>query len=120
MIRPGTLAETTVSSSPKSVPTTSTLRWTGSFIAGTSETGTVVAVRVPRSAGPAWVFRSHAVSVVAANVAAAVETATMSIYARQQMIDSAQFGYGSAVSVMIILIIMIFVVAYVTALRTKP
>lgn len=50
----------------------------------------------------------------------AIETATMSIYARQQMIDSAQFGYGSAVSVMIILIIMIFVVAYVTALRTKP
>ncbi|WP_027481376.1 carbohydrate ABC transporter permease [Deinococcus pimensis] len=49
----------------------------------------------------------------------APETMTMSIYARQQMIDNAQFGYGSAVSVLIFLIIMIFTVIYVTSLRVR-
>jgi trehalose/maltose transport system permease protein len=49
----------------------------------------------------------------------APETMTMSIYARQQMIDNAQFGYGSAVSVLIFLIIMLFTVIYVTSLRVR-
>lgn len=49
----------------------------------------------------------------------APETMTMSIYARQQMIDNAQFGYGSAVSILIFLIIMVFTVIYVTSLRVR-
>ncbi|AFZ68955.1 carbohydrate ABC transporter permease [Deinococcus peraridilitoris] len=49
----------------------------------------------------------------------APETMTMSIYARQQMIDNAQFGYGSAVSILIFLIIMIFTIVYVTTLRVR-
>ncbi len=49
----------------------------------------------------------------------APETMTMSIYARQQMIDNAQFGFGSAISVLIFLVIMIFTVIYVTSLRVK-
>ncbi|HEY0192863.1 MAG TPA: sugar ABC transporter permease [Kofleriaceae bacterium] len=47
----------------------------------------------------------------------APETMTMSIYARQQMIDNAQFGMGSSVSVVIFLVIMMFTVAYMTASR---
>ncbi|HET9623671.1 MAG TPA: sugar ABC transporter permease [Kofleriaceae bacterium] len=47
----------------------------------------------------------------------APETMTMSIYARQQMIDNAQFGAGSSVSVLIFLVIMMFTVAYMTASR---
>lgn len=49
----------------------------------------------------------------------APETMTMSIYARQQMIGNAEFGFGSAISVLIFLIIMIFTVIYVTSLRVK-
>ena len=49
----------------------------------------------------------------------ATETLTMSAYARQQMIDNAQVGMGSAVSVLIFLVIMIFTVAYVTTSRVK-
>jgi len=47
----------------------------------------------------------------------APETMTMSMYARQQMIDNAQFGMGSSVSVLIFLVIMMFTVAYVTLSR---
>lgn len=47
----------------------------------------------------------------------APETMTMSIYARQQMIDNAQFGMGSAVSVLIFLVIMMFTIAYMTLSR---
>jgi trehalose/maltose transport system permease protein len=47
----------------------------------------------------------------------APETMTMSIYARQQMIDNAQFGMGSSVSVLIFLVIMMFMVAYMTVSR---
>lgn len=47
------------------------------------------------------------------------ETMTMSIYARQQMFDNAQFGFGSAVSVLIFIIIMLFTVAYITSLRVR-
>ncbi len=49
----------------------------------------------------------------------ATETMTMSIYARQQMIDNAQFGFGSAISVVIFLIIMVITVIYVTSLKVK-
>jgi trehalose/maltose transport system permease protein len=47
----------------------------------------------------------------------APETMTMSIYARQQMMDNAQFGMGSSVSVLIFLVIMMFTVAYMTLSR---
>jgi trehalose/maltose transport system permease protein len=47
----------------------------------------------------------------------APETMTMSAYARQQMIDNAQFGMGSSVSVLIFLVIMMFTVAYMTLSR---
>jgi trehalose/maltose transport system permease protein len=49
----------------------------------------------------------------------APETMTMSIYARQQMIDNAQFGMGSSVSVLIFLVIMMFTVAYITLSRVN-
>lgn len=49
----------------------------------------------------------------------ATETLTMSAYARQQMVDAAQLGAGSAVSVLIFLVIMTFTAAYVTASRVK-
>ena len=49
----------------------------------------------------------------------APETMTMSIYARQQMIDNAQFGMGSSVSVVIFLVIMMFTVAYMTLSRVN-
>jgi trehalose/maltose transport system permease protein len=45
------------------------------------------------------------------------DTATMSIYAQEQIVAFSRIGYGSAVSVAIFLIIAIFVVAYVTMLR---
>ena len=41
----------------------------------------------------------------------------MSIYARQQMIDNAEFGMGSSVSVLIFLVVMMFTVAYMTLSR---
>jgi trehalose/maltose transport system permease protein len=44
---------------------------------------------------------------------------TMSIYARQQMIDNAQFGMGSSVSVLIFLVIMMFTIAYMTLSRVN-
>ena len=47
----------------------------------------------------------------------APETMTMSIYARQQMMDNAQFGMGSSVSVLIFLVIMMFTIAYMTLSR---
>jgi trehalose/maltose transport system permease protein len=49
----------------------------------------------------------------------APETMTMSIYARQQMIDNAQFGMGSSVSVLIFLVIMMFTIAYMTVSRVN-
>ena len=49
----------------------------------------------------------------------APETMTMSIYARQQMMDNAQFGMGSAVSVLIFLVIMIFTIGYMTLSRVS-
>jgi trehalose/maltose transport system permease protein len=49
----------------------------------------------------------------------APETMTMTIYARQQMIDNAQFGMGSSVSVLIFLVIMMFTVAYMTLSRVN-
>ncbi|WP_339096320.1 carbohydrate ABC transporter permease [Deinococcus sp. VB343] len=49
----------------------------------------------------------------------APETMTMSIYARQELIANSQFGFGSAVSVVIFLIIMVFTAIYVTSLRVK-
>jgi trehalose/maltose transport system permease protein len=49
----------------------------------------------------------------------APETMTLSIYARQQMIDNAEFGMGSSVSVLIFLVIMMFTVAYMTLSRVE-
>ncbi|SEJ63299.1 maltose ABC transporter membrane protein /trehalose ABC transporter membrane protein /sucrose ABC transporter membrane protein /palatinose ABC transporter membrane protein [Deinococcus reticulitermitis] len=49
----------------------------------------------------------------------APETITMSIYARQELISNSQFGFGSAISVLIFLIIMVFTAIYVTSLRVK-
>ncbi|KEF33435.1 ABC transporter permease [Deinococcus sp. RL] len=49
----------------------------------------------------------------------APETITMSIYARQELILNSQFGFGSAISVLIFLIIMVFTAIYVTSLRVK-
>jgi trehalose/maltose transport system permease protein len=49
----------------------------------------------------------------------APETMTMSMYARQQMIDNAQFGMGSSVSVLIFVVIMVFTVAYMTLSRVN-
>jgi len=49
----------------------------------------------------------------------APETMTMSIYARQQMVDNAQFGMGSSVSVLIFLVVMMFTVAYMTLSRVN-
>jgi trehalose/maltose transport system permease protein len=43
----------------------------------------------------------------------------MSAYARQQMIDNAQFGLGAAVSTLIFAVIMLFAVGYVTASRVR-
>ncbi len=49
----------------------------------------------------------------------AVSTASMSVYARQQLIDFQEMGYGSAVSLMIFFIIAVFVAVYVTAMRAS-
>ena len=49
----------------------------------------------------------------------APETMTMSIYARQQMLDNAQFGMGSSVSVLIFMVVMMFTVAYMTLSYVK-
>ena len=49
----------------------------------------------------------------------APETMTMSIYARQQMFDNAQLGYGSAVSVVIFLVIMVIAIVYLSTSRVK-
>jgi trehalose/maltose transport system permease protein len=49
----------------------------------------------------------------------APETMTLSIYARQQMIDNAEFGMGSSVSVLIFLVIMMFTIAYMTLSRVE-
>jgi len=49
----------------------------------------------------------------------APETITMSIYARQELILNSQFGFGSAISILIFLIIMVFTAIYVTSLRVK-
>jgi trehalose/maltose transport system permease protein len=49
----------------------------------------------------------------------APETMTISIYARQQMVDNAQFGMGSSVSVLIFLVIMMFTIAYMTLSRAN-
>ncbi len=44
-------------------------------------------------------------------------TATVSVFARQQLVDFAEVGYGSAASVLIFVMIALFTVAYVTAGR---
>ncbi len=44
---------------------------------------------------------------------------SMSAYARLQLIDNSQLGYGSAVAVLIFAIIMAVTVAYVTTLKVK-
>jgi trehalose/maltose transport system permease protein len=49
----------------------------------------------------------------------APETMTMTIYARQQMMDNAQFGMGSSVSVLIFVVIMLFTIAYMTVSRVN-
>lgn len=47
------------------------------------------------------------------------DTQTMAIYNQQYIVSFADIGYGSTISVAIFLIIGIFVVAYVTALRVE-
>jgi trehalose/maltose transport system permease protein len=47
------------------------------------------------------------------------ETMSMSIYARQQLVDFSDIGYGSAISTGIFLIIAIFTVGYLSVLRTE-
>jgi trehalose/maltose transport system permease protein len=47
------------------------------------------------------------------------DTATMSIYAQQNIVSFADVGYGSTISVAIFLIIAIFVVAYVTLFQVE-
>jgi trehalose/maltose transport system permease protein len=47
------------------------------------------------------------------------DTMTMSIYAQQNIVNFADVGYGSAISVAIFFIIAIFVVAYVTLFRVE-
>ena len=48
------------------------------------------------------------------------DTATMAVYARQQLIDFQETGYGSAVSVLIFAIISCAAFVYVWLLRTHP
>jgi trehalose/maltose transport system permease protein len=43
----------------------------------------------------------------------------MSVFARQQLVDFGALGYGSAVTMMVFLIIGIFTAAYVVALRVE-
>ena len=47
------------------------------------------------------------------------ETMTMSIYARQQLIDFQQIGYGSAASTLLFFIVAVLTVVYVLAGRVK-
>ena len=44
---------------------------------------------------------------------------SMAVYNRQQLIDFGLFGYGSAISVLIFLVILVFTVIYVTSLRVR-
>jgi len=44
---------------------------------------------------------------------------SMSVYARQQLVDFGALGYGSALSTGIFLVIALFVVLYLTALRVE-
>jgi trehalose/maltose transport system permease protein len=44
---------------------------------------------------------------------------SMAVYNRQQLIDFGNFGYGSAISVMIFLVILVFTIMYVTSLRVR-
>ena len=46
-------------------------------------------------------------------------TMSMSVYARQQLVDFGALGYGSALSTGIFLVIALFVVLYLTALRVE-
>lgn len=47
------------------------------------------------------------------------DTITMTVFARQQMVDFGDFGYGSAISTSIFLMIGVFTAAYVVALRVE-
>lgn len=49
----------------------------------------------------------------------APESVSMSAFARQQLVDFQLLGAGSAASVLIFLVVMIFTVIYVTSLRVK-
>ena len=42
------------------------------------------------------------------------DTMSMSVYARQQLVDFQDVGYGSAAATMLFLIIAVFTVAYLT------
>jgi trehalose/maltose transport system permease protein len=46
-------------------------------------------------------------------------TETLAIYAYQNLISYTDYGYGSAISVAIFLIIAIFVIAYVSILKLE-
>jgi len=46
-------------------------------------------------------------------------TMSMSVYARQQLVDFGKLGYGSAVTILILLIIGIFTAAYMVSLRVE-
>lgn len=46
-------------------------------------------------------------------------TMSMSVYARQELVDFGQLGYGSAVTLMILVIIGIFTAAYMVSLRVE-
>lgn len=48
-----------------------------------------------------------------------ISTISMSVYARQQLVEFGDLGYGSAISMMIFLIIGIFTVIYITNLRVE-
>jgi trehalose/maltose transport system permease protein len=50
---------------------------------------------------------------------AALETITMAVYARQTMIDRSRLGEGSAISVVIFFILLIFVIAYVRLVKVE-
>lgn len=50
---------------------------------------------------------------------AALETMTMAVFARQTMIDRSRLGEGSAVSVIIFFILLIFVILYVRIVRVE-
>jgi trehalose/maltose transport system permease protein len=46
-------------------------------------------------------------------------TMTMSVYARQQLVDYQQVGYGSAAATLLFLVVALFTAVYVTAGRMK-